>query len=452
MTSATRLCATVVSASLLGILGACGSNERDSREADQTTPPTPPPAASASAPSHRFFVTNEMSGDMTVIDGDTHQVVTTVPLGKRPRGIQLSPDGASLFVALSGSPIAGPEDDASTRPPVDPSADGIGVVDIATLRLTRVIRGVSDPELLAISRDGRRLYIASEDTGMAVVVDVASGATIATLPVGGEPEGVGISPDGRLVYMTSEADDQVSVIDTARNEVIKQFKVGKRPRQAAFSPDGSRAYVTGEMDGTVSVVDTSSHTVTHAIRLAGELVRPMEVDVSADGRTAYVTTGRGRTLVAIDTATHQPIRAVTVGARPWGLAISPDGKTLYTANGPSNDVSIVDAESFTVVATVPAGTRPWGVLAVPQPEFVVELKPQMVSRGIRLGPSFAEDGELSSFGLLESAHGSETFGAREDGVMNFCARELGPVELRAGEIRAHEFGQLQVCTAQVGVA
>jgi YVTN family beta-propeller protein len=91
----------------------------------------------------------------------------------------------------------------------------------------------------------------------------------------------------------------------------------------------------------------------------------MEVDVSPDGRWAYVTTGRGRTVVAIDTNTHEPVRAVTVGQRPWGLAISPDGQWLYTANGPSNDVSIVDTAAFNVVATVPAGTRPWGVVVGP---------------------------------------------------------------------------------------
>ena len=231
--------------------------------------------AEPSSASHRIYVTNEMSGDMTVIDGQTRKVVATVPLGKRPRGIQLSPDGKQLFVALSGSPIAGPGSDESKLPPADPSADGIGVVDIASLKLLRILRGVSDPEQLVISRDGKSLYIASEDTGTAVVIDVASGKTVATLPVGGEPEGVGISPDGRFVYMTSEEDHQVSVIETAQNKVIKHFSVGQRPRQAAFSPDGTRAYVTGETDGTVSIIDARKHRVIKTLRLTGELVRPM---------------------------------------------------------------------------------------------------------------------------------------------------------------------------------
>lgn len=346
------------------LLSACGKQEPtniapSATEASSSARQTP------SGPAYRVYVTNERSGDLSVIDGRTHAVLATVPLGKRPRGIQVSPDRTQLFIALSGSPIAGPGVDESTLPPPDPSADGIGVVDIASLKLLRVIRGVSDPEQLVVSRDGKHLYIASEDTGTAVVVDVATGKTIATHEVGGEPEGVGISPDGRFVYMTSEEHHQVSVISTEANQVIKQFEVGKRPRQAAFSSDGARAYVTGELDGTVSVVDAIEHKVIHTIQLTGEMVRPMEVDVSPDDRVIYVTTGRGGTLVEIDNTTYEPRRQVEVGARPWGLAVSPDGKTLYTANGPSNDVSVVDSESFTVVATVPVGTSPWGVVTVP---------------------------------------------------------------------------------------
>ncbi len=346
-------------------LSAC---ERSANERAEPNPLSESASGASSEESagaaYRVYVTNERSGDLSVIDGETYQVLVTVPLGKRPRGIQVSPDGTQLFIALSGSPIAGPGVDESKLPPADPAADGIGIVDIASLKLLRILRGVSDPEQLVVSRDGTHLYIASEDTGTAVVVEIATGKTVATLPVGGEPEGVGISPDGRFVYMTSEEDHSTSVIDTKTNTVIRQFEVGQRPRQAAFSSDGTRAYVTGEMDGTVSVVDVNEHKLIHTIELRGELVRPMEVDLSPDDRFAYVTTGRGRLLIAIDTATYEPVKRVTVGTRPWGLALSPDGKTLYTANGPSNDVSVVDAESFNVLANVAVGTSPWGVVVV----------------------------------------------------------------------------------------
>ena len=78
-------------------------------------------------------------GDLTIIDGGTNAVVATIPLGKRPRGIKVSPDGTKLFVALSGSPMAPPGTDESKLPPPDRTADGIGVVDIASRKVTTVL-------------------------------------------------------------------------------------------------------------------------------------------------------------------------------------------------------------------------------------------------------------------------------------------------------------------------
>lgn len=319
----------------------------------------------ASAAAYTVYVTNEISGDLSIVDGETREVVASVPLGKRPRGIKVSPDGHRLYVALSGSPISPPGVDESTLPPPDKSADGIGVFSIDERRLERIIRGVSDPEQLAVGAGGEYLFIASEDTGTAVIADVQTGGLVASLPVGDEPEGVAISPDGRFVYMTSEADHRVSVIDTADRKLIEQFEVGVRPRGIAFSPDGRRAYVTGELDGSVSVIETARHEVVDTITLPGDGVLPMGIVVSPDGGTLYVTTGRGRMLVAIDAETQKTTDEVEVGPRPWGVALSPDGRYAYTANGPSDDVSVVDTHSMKVVEKLDVGTRPWGVVIVP---------------------------------------------------------------------------------------
>ncbi|MQA30928.1 MAG: beta-propeller fold lactonase family protein [Luteitalea sp.] len=347
-------------------LESCGGGQPQ----EESAPPAAGSPSSATSPTlqgpYGVYVTNEVSGDLTVIDPASHSPVATISLGKRPRGIRASPDGSQLYIALSGSPISPPGVDESTLPPPDRAADGIGVVDARTLTLSTILKGPSDPEQTSVSRDGQHLYIASEDTGKASVLEIGSGRTVAEYEVGGEPEGVTTSPDGRFVYVTSEEDSQVSVIDTATSRLVKQFEVGARPRDSAFSPDSSRAYVTAENGGTVSVVDTSSHTVIETIRLTGENVRPMGVVVSPDGQRVYVTTGRGGTVVSIDAKRNEPVGSVTVGPRPWGIAISPDGTRLYTANGPSNDVSVVDTNTMTVLTKVAVGRSPWGVVVVPR--------------------------------------------------------------------------------------
>src|SRR5262245_55709752 len=80
-------------------------------------------------PAVTVYVTNEASGDLSVIDAANNEVIATLPLGKRPRGVQITPDRKNIFVALSGTPLAGPGVDENSLPPPDKTADGIGSVD-----------------------------------------------------------------------------------------------------------------------------------------------------------------------------------------------------------------------------------------------------------------------------------------------------------------------------------
>ena len=313
-----------------------------------------------------IYVTNEFSGDLSVIDPATRAVVRTVQLGKRPRGMALSPDGRKLYVAMTGSPVAPPGVDESKLPPPDKAADGIGVFDIGSGKVERVIRGVSDPEQLAVDPSGN-LWAGSEDQEAVIELD-ASGGRLASVALGGSPEGVAVRPGGGAVYVSMEDDNKVAVIDPATAKVIAQVPTAGRPRSIAFSSDGSRAYVTDETGASVTVIDARAHRRLSDIPVpGGKDVRPMGVVVSPNGKRVYVTTGRGGTLAAIDMAAGTVTAQTPVGQRPWGVAISADGAQLYTANGPSGDVTVIDAASLKPLARIKVGQRPWGALAGPAP-------------------------------------------------------------------------------------
>ncbi|MEO8678068.1 MAG: hypothetical protein ABI665_03425 [Vicinamibacterales bacterium] len=311
------------------------------------------------------YVTNELGGDLSVVDVATEKVIATIPLGKRPRGLRASADGALLYVALTGSPFAPPGVDESTLPPPDKLADGIGVVDVKARKLLKVIPGGSDPEQVEVSADGTRLFVANEDVALASVLDVKSDKVVATVKVGRDPEGVNIRPDGTEVYVTSETDNAVYVIDALKPRLLKKILVGPRPRSTTFLPDSSRAYVPAEEGALIVVLDTKTRAEITRIPLAGEMQRPMGGVMSPDGKFLYMTTGRGKTVVIIDTATNQVIGSVEVGERPWGIAISRDGSRLFTANGPGGDLSIVDTATRRVTARIKVGDRPWGVVFLP---------------------------------------------------------------------------------------
>ena len=130
-----------------------------------------------SGPSYKVYISNEGSGDLTVIDPVKMEAITTVAIGTRARGIHASADGKQIFVALSGSPSAPPGVDESTLPPPDKSRDGIGVFDVATNKFLRKVPGGSDPEQFAIGKDGI-LYVSNEDDAALSFVDPVKGTVL----------------------------------------------------------------------------------------------------------------------------------------------------------------------------------------------------------------------------------------------------------------------------------
>ena len=315
-----------------------------------------------------IYVSNEDSGDISIIATATNQVVTTLEVGRRPRGIKVNGIGDKVFVALSGSPKCPPTmpDEECESLATDKSKDGIAVVDVRTARLERVLPGGSDPEQFDLNTDGRRLYVSNEDSNQATIVDIETGEILQIVDVGREPEGIRISPDGRVVYVTGETDHDVTVLDADNGAVIATIGVGLRPRDVVFAPDGSRAYVSSEIGHSIEVIDVKSHTVAAKIAL-DDAAKPVGMAIRSDGRRLYVANGRGQTVSEIDLESRQILRSVEVGPRAWGIVLSNDERFLYTANGPSDDVSVVDIETFTVIARVKVGDMPWGLALGPNP-------------------------------------------------------------------------------------
>src|SRR5690349_18073543 len=156
------------------LVAACSGREPaarpDTSAAGQTAADT---ASTAPAGGLIAYVTNEGSEELTIIDTRTDSAVATIPVGTRPRGVRVSRDGKTVFVALSGSPRCPPTmpDEECEKLKADKSKDGVAVVDAASRKVTRVLPGGSDPETFDISRDGSTLFVSNEDAGTASIVD-----------------------------------------------------------------------------------------------------------------------------------------------------------------------------------------------------------------------------------------------------------------------------------------
>src|SRR5438876_132301 len=202
--------------------------------------------AKAEFTSYVVFVSTERSGDVSVIDGATDDVVATFKVGKRPRGIRATPDGTRVFVTLSGSPRMAPGVDEN-RAPADKSADGLGVIDPVAHKLIDRWHVGSDPEQFAISKDGQFATIANEDDASTSIVDLGSGQSRGKIKVSEEPEGVGVNPGNGEVYVTCEEKGEVFAIDPDQQRVKRRFSCRSEVAQR-IAPHQSRRRPMGHCD------------------------------------------------------------------------------------------------------------------------------------------------------------------------------------------------------------
>ena len=84
-------------------------------------------------------------------------------------------------------------------------------MDVRQQKLLKILPSGPDPEQLAISSDGKEIYVANEDAAQLSVIDTSDGHLVQSFKIGEEPEGVSVEPGGKRVWVTSEADGAVFV-------------------------------------------------------------------------------------------------------------------------------------------------------------------------------------------------------------------------------------------------
>lgn len=293
------------------------------------------------ANTNRVFVSNERGDSVTVFERETNKVIGTISVGKRPRGVGVSPDGKEVYVAVSMDNL-------------------IAVIDPVKLEVIRTFPCGDDPEAFAVHPNGN-IYISNEEDAIASVYDPSTGKLLDTIEVGLEPEGVAISPDGSKVAVTSESTNLLHIIGIPTHQILNNVVVGARPRSAAFSLDNTLIYVTSEISGEILKIDANSGHIIQKTSLDDNKAKPKDILISTDGKKLYVAGGRSNKIFVLNEASLKIENSIPVGKRVWGLALSKDGKTLYTTDGVDHQVSVIDTSSEQVTATVPVGKFPWGV-------------------------------------------------------------------------------------------
>jgi YVTN family beta-propeller protein len=154
-------------------------------------------------------------------------------------------------------------------------------------------------------------------------------APMAVEPEYKTPVNLALTPDGRELWVACEASASTVVIDTVAAEKVSEIAVGGQPHDVTFSPDGATAYVTNRLDDSLSVIDVARREVLETIAAGDE---PHGVLTDATGDRVFVLNSGQDSISVVDAVTLEEVKRLSASRVPWSLALSPDGETLLVTN------------------------------------------------------------------------------------------------------------------------
>jgi YVTN family beta-propeller protein len=143
------------------------------------------------------------------------------------------------------------------------------------------------------------------------------------------PFNLAVSNDGRNLYVVAEEGNALLVVDIKKQKVTHKVEVGTRPHSVILSKDGKTAYVTNQWSDNVSVVDLATFAVTDTLKTGGG---PAGLALSTNGKYLYVANSYASDLSVIDIATSSERKRLTAGNSPSGVRISPDGNFVFVTS------------------------------------------------------------------------------------------------------------------------
>lgn len=271
--------------------------------------------------------------------------VLTLPTGI-PSDLTTSPDGAELYVTLSG--WAGSQSYGKDR---------LVIIDTATFSTTHILSFYTDGFTRVVAHpNGEKVYVTARGGGGKLYIFDVVSPTVApkVLNVGDAPVGLGVTPDGSRVYVANRTSANLSVIETVSDTVTTTVDLpiqsSGSATSVAITPDGEKAYVSystysngswvGQYRAVVVDIDPASPTyhATSVITTTG--ARLNQFDIIAEGAYAVVTSQDTDELIFIDTATDAEVQRVYTGDGPVDVTAWVEPNVAYVANADGSVVRI----------------------------------------------------------------------------------------------------------------
>jgi DNA-binding beta-propeller fold protein YncE len=202
---------------------------------------------------------------------------------------------------------------------------------------------------IAASAQTGRVYVTSLNRMTAI--DAVSGKTIWDKIYEGGCDRMAISPDGKTLYVPQLEGPQWHVVDAKTGTVIATIETKSGSHNTIYSADGSHVYLAGLKSPLLSIADTRTNTVVSTVGPFADFIRPFTVN-GADS-LVYVNVNNllgfeigdiktGKKLYHVEVTGFEKGDVKRHGCPAHGIALTHDEKELWLADCHNSAIHIFD--------------------------------------------------------------------------------------------------------------
>ena len=222
------------------------------------------------------------------------------------------------------------------------------ILDAATGKTLATLPTGEGPHEVAVSHDGRRAVVSNygvrgKPGHTLTFIDVEKLDTIRTIDLRDyqRPHGMVFLPGDTLLAVTSEVSRAVLIVDVRKGTVVTtRPSSGRGTHMLGLTSRGDRIVMGNIADGTVTVLDPMATDNGRVIRVAAQ---PEGVAIAPDGAFAWAGSNRDSVVLVVDLRAGAPVDTLRGFGLPYRMAVSPDGRTAVVTDPVKGRVRIFDA-------------------------------------------------------------------------------------------------------------
>ena len=309
-----------------------------------------------------LYVQNTYSGDITLIEIPSHEVIGRIEIGKFPDDVVAAPDGKVVYVnRINGGGL-------ERTPNFGDSGEVLALSPVTDKILWRVALDGA-PHHMTLTQDSRFLFVPLFNSLTVAVIDTEKHAVVDKIAIGYGSHATRLSPDGKRLYVGSLMNDHISIIDVETRKLLKQIPFDDGVRPFEITRDEKWLYAQRSRLHGFDVVDLTAGKVVKTVRLPA-LAEGTRLPVffphtfnhglglTRDNKLLFAAGSVADYVCVYALPELQLLATIPVGRDPNWIVFSSDGKFAYVSNRGSNDLSVISVAELKEIKRLKVGIYP----------------------------------------------------------------------------------------------